>query len=417
MNRTIRDLLLLFPRGGIKWLLRDEFSDTRAVGAVNGTPATPGPGTRVVVDTDGDAVAVSGGAVTFANPNNNWTSHNVYYPAITRAAGIVLIMAHNGLPAAAANDMFMPGWGIDQVAIIADGGHGALFIISNLRAFEGNASGVQVVAAYSINTAYRLAFILRSTGCYFLIRGGAFTTWTLLWVSAQHANTPLYPALINYGCTCSIDYIRVPVETWLPTPLCADTYTRANGPIGASEVVGPDGQAVVSRAYTDQVGTWDISGNTAVATALGIVTLPALHADVVLRCTLTTPGAGVTPGGIVVRWLDANNYWYVRVTPGTAGNDVELVEVNAGVPTVRGAADKDPAAATAYTIAVITYGQTIDVFWNNVREIHYITAALNETQGIHGLRDEGNSNFVFDNLQVFPRGTGGEYAALNTWSS
>ena len=40
----------------ITWLLRDEFTDTRAAGAVNGTPATPGPGTRTVVDTDGDGI-------------------------------------------------------------------------------------------------------------------------------------------------------------------------------------------------------------------------------------------------------------------------------------------------------------------------------------------------------------------------
>jgi len=406
------------PSSGLTWLLRDEFSDTRAAGTVNGTPATPGPGTRVVNDT-GSVLSVTGGNLSHGHtvagdPRLHYT------PIVTRVPGRVLLIDWMDVTSKTYTTR-----GFDPAAA------GAPIIADSVAIFTHAGTGLRIYpdAMYTANfvadTTYTFAFVLRATGAYYFLKGGTYTNWSLLWVSSLLNTAGLYAVITTSSGATVIrrtSYIRIPDALWIPTPLCADTYTRGNGAIGVSEVAGPDGQAVVSRTYTAQVGTWQISGNTAVATVLGIVTLPALHADMVLRATLTTPGAGVTPGGIVIRWLDANNYWYVRVTPGTAGNDFELVEINAGVPTVRGAADKDPAAATAYIITVITYGQTINVYWalagaTSTREIQYTTAALNEAVAVHGLRDEGNSNFVFDNLLVFPRGTGGEYSQLNKWSS
>jgi len=89
MRRMIRNLAVLFPRGVIRWLLRDEFSDTRAAGAVDGTPATPGPGTRTVQDPDG-VVSISGGNYVSAGGSTVF-AQNIYYPAITRVAGTVLV--------------------------------------------------------------------------------------------------------------------------------------------------------------------------------------------------------------------------------------------------------------------------------------------------------------------------------------
>jgi len=405
----IYDLLWKLSPPGIKWLLRDEFSDTRAAGSVHGTPATPGPGTRVVVDTDGDALSISGGLLRFANPNSIIGNPGLWYGAVARTAGRVLI----GRMTPATTGIWLFGWGQDQV----DWPDMNSLRFNNTEWYSVQGGVTQASLFVFANTQYSIALILRSAGAYHFAKGGSLANWTLLYLNATNNTTPLYPGVSDYTDTApTIDSIRIPDVLWLPTPAGFDSFSRANGALGSSETVGPDGQVVTARTYVTQAGVWAVNANTCIATTLGIVTLPALHPDVVIQATLTTPGAGVTPAGIVVRWLDVNNYWYVRVTPGTAGNDFELVEINAGVPTVRGAADKDPAAATAYTITVITYEQTIDVFWNNAREIHYTTAALNETQGIHGLRDEGNTNFIFDDLTIFPRGTGGEYSQLNRWS-
>lgn len=44
--------LPMFGASGVAYLLRDEFTTTRAAGAVNGTAAEPGAGTRTVTDTE-----------------------------------------------------------------------------------------------------------------------------------------------------------------------------------------------------------------------------------------------------------------------------------------------------------------------------------------------------------------------------
>lgn len=72
----------------IHYLLRDDFTDTRAAGSVNGTPATPGPGTRVEA---GDANVIDSGAYAWAQ----WVSNQNYlmYQAnpITREFGRMII--------------------------------------------------------------------------------------------------------------------------------------------------------------------------------------------------------------------------------------------------------------------------------------------------------------------------------------
>ena len=54
------------------------------------------------------------------------------------------------------------------------------------------------------------------------------------------------------------------------------------------------------------------------------------------------PAAGVvTPAGWMFRYTSALNYWELRVVPNTAGNDLQIVQVTAGVETMRAEADVD----------------------------------------------------------------------------
>jgi len=71
------------------------------------------------------------------------------------------------------------------------------------------------------------------------------------------------------------------------------------------------------------------------------------EADVVFRAKLTTPAAGTAPAGLILRRNGATQ-WLVQMTPGTAGTDFELIELDDGTPTVRASADRDFAAATSY---------------------------------------------------------------------
>ena len=75
----------------IPWLLRDEFWDTRAAGAVNGTPATPGPGTRGTIETNG-TVSVGSGVATVTGTGGADASAALFYTtAFVRTPGRLVL--------------------------------------------------------------------------------------------------------------------------------------------------------------------------------------------------------------------------------------------------------------------------------------------------------------------------------------
>lgn len=67
----------------------------------------------------------------------------------------------------------------------------------------------------------------------------------------------------------------------------------------------------------------------------------------------------VVPWSAIVRYTDALNYWEICVTPNTVGNDLAIVQVTAGVETVRAAADVDWTAAGTDQLEITTAGSTI----------------------------------------------------------
>ena len=74
--------LLMHPkRSGLVYDLRDDFTDTLAAGSVNGTPATPGPGTRAVTDTDGDGIGDTPYIINEDNQDN--------YPLMNPVATVI----------------------------------------------------------------------------------------------------------------------------------------------------------------------------------------------------------------------------------------------------------------------------------------------------------------------------------------
>jgi len=208
---------LLLLRKRIKWLLRDDFTDTRAAGSVNGTAATPGPGVRNVTDPDGDAISIHDGAVYIANPNPTWASLACDLGTVTREAGRLVVgtLRHTA------------------------GGHGPAFgwikgrPVSNLGESEVlrlGSSGTQVLLGPALvvdvaatATTYYVAIVLRATGAYHFIRGGAFLTWTLVYITATVNEATYYPGIATYSATGFFDFNRVPDTLW-------NRMTRLPGP-------------------------------------------------------------------------------------------------------------------------------------------------------------------------------------------
>jgi len=248
----------------IKWLLRDDFNDTLAAGAVDGTPATPGPGTRTVVDTDGDGLSMAGGRLIFANPNAVYGDPGLWLDAITRVPGrtvVAEIMMTN------TNKNQRVGWD-DAQAGTPETATGHFDAVAAIKLIY-QAGPIPVVAgAYQSNKPYNIAIPLRTSGSYLLIKGGIYLHWTLMWDSLLTNTATIYPVTTTHDGTHTSSFIRVPEQTWLPTPLAYDTFTRADGAIGSTEATGPDGQGVPSKTWIG--ATWAIDTNQAKNTpALG----------------------------------------------------------------------------------------------------------------------------------------------------
>ena len=88
---------------------------------------------------------------------------------------------------------------------------------------------------------------------------------------------------------------------------------------------------------------------------------PHRAASGVWTWAITQPASDVVPWSALVRYVDPLNYWEVRTKPNTDGNDLELVEVVAGVETVRAAADVDWTAGETDELRITARGTTIGV--------------------------------------------------------
>ncbi len=72
-----------------------------------------------------------------------------------------------------------------------------------------------------------------------------------------------------------------------------------------------------------------------------------------------SPASGVTPFSLLLRYTDALNYWEIRVTPNTTGNDLQIVQVTAGAETVRAEADVDWTSGSTDQLEVSALGAVI----------------------------------------------------------
>lgn len=254
--------------GGVSYLLYDMFTTARAAGSVNGTLAEPTGQVRTVVDTN-SKLSITGGVANVAIGGVGAGNPGLWYPSMTRQAGLILLGVVN-----IALDGLSIGWDISAVGAISF----ALRVFSSVDlAIVDNASIISVGAAPAPATNYFCAVVLRATGCWYFIKGGIYTNWTLVYISSLSSSN-LLPSFTNIGAngTYTADNIRVPVALYIPLPLAYDTFTRANGALGSTETVSPDGLAIAALVWNFSVGVWAIVSNAAVAT-------PHIGADVIVN--------------------------------------------------------------------------------------------------------------------------------------
>ena len=303
--------------GGVSYLLRDEFTSALAAGSVNGTAAEPGPGTRAVTDAN-SKLSITGGALSVATGGAAANEPRLSYGSIARATGRLLI---------ASTTVTTEGAIIALSDVNTAARQAAIRLYDTSIAIDKGAASWVVVGAYSTATAYQVAIVERAAGEYVFIKGGAFTNWELLWSDANGASDPLY-VIVGADDTASVytaDYLRIPDVLWLPSPICFDSFTRANGAIGDSETSGPDSQAVTARTWTG--ATFTVASNVAVGTPTAGATLWDADAAVFTAGTYSWAVYGTNTiandaNSLKTTWVShaAGSYCWLRDTADLSAN-------------------------------------------------------------------------------------------------
>ncbi len=380
--------------GSKYYWLYDQFTTNRAAGAVNGTAAEPWGGTRTVTDTN-SKITIGSGVLSFAT--GEAANDGVWYPAQVRLLGKTTIatLVH----ANTSGDVNF-GWDVNASGLIQDAIR--FFTTSTtLRVEDGGAS--KIVGVFTATT-YQVAVVCRATGYWYYIKGGAFTNWTLLFVSATTSTASIFPSVVTRSTTSTFtaDNMRVPKSLYIPVPLQSDGMSSATTDgLGNAENNGRTG-----NSYTN-VGTWGVAAGkrscSALSGSVGFSYLAATSADVIIDAVCTR-SAGVT--GIVARYADANNYLIAYHD----GTNAKLDKVDAGVTTnlVSGAATY---SATA-VLRLILDGTTARLFYNNTA-VGGVATTPSSTSLNHGLYTT-DTGATFDNLVIWARGTGNEYSTLDS---
>jgi hypothetical protein len=111
--------------------------------------------------------------------------------------------------------------------------------------------------------SYVFGIVLRSSGDYHFIKveTGYFN---LYWVSNDGTGVSIYPAIYDNSLPFTSDYLRIPTQKFIPTPLAYSTFTGSDAAALNSNATGPDGQYSPQPTWTG--GNFTISSNAAINT-------------------------------------------------------------------------------------------------------------------------------------------------------
>ncbi len=243
-------------RPKFRWLLRDDFTDTRAALAINGTWATDGFNLRTVVDTE-SKLTIAGGALVCAGGKAipGWGDPGLWYPAQVRVAGKILLAKK----VQSSGDSGF-GWDTNQSGVPVS------LIETYTTLFDvGVACGV-----FAAGTTYEFAIILRATGVQYFVKGGAYVPRRLVWMNLANNTSPMYPNFGNYSAVYTGSYILIPDNLlYLASPLLSDSFARADSVLGSTDGAGHAetsgvGSGGSGGAWVFDSGVWTVAANAAV---------------------------------------------------------------------------------------------------------------------------------------------------------
>lgn len=256
---------------------------------------------------------------------------------------------------------------------------------------------------------YLTATVLRSTGSYHLVSGGAFGTFptaTLVWVNSSGTDDSLYVGLnAKDGVTEWMSSVRVTDLTgsFASTDGLAtakDTFTRSDSTTLGNTETG-------NFAWTERIGDAEISNNAITRAGTGEVraTFNSGASDGIFEMTFTTPTAPYANAAIYFRYQDENN-WF-RFTCNTSS--VALEKMVAGTfSTVYTTGAATCQANTTYRVVIRAHGSTIGIYLNNT-DVSFnggvTDSSLTSATGVgFGIWPSGfGTSPTIDNFYVWPK--------------
>lgn len=386
-----------------KYHLYDAFNDTKAAGALNGTLSSDRQNTRLVADAN-SKISITGGLLDFAT--GAVANDGVTYNLRTREAGKFLKLA---ITPADISGIYNIGFDQDASGSPNDSAHFVSFRASGGLLYAGHPGYLAPICHYVAATEYQICLVLRATGVFYLIKGGIYTNWTLFY-QWREGNFNGYP-FVRVGSVTSIftiDNFRIPETTWLPDPLATDTFLFPNITDGLAHVEA-DGMGG-GVTWVNRVGTVGRSGNAAIATALvgdrAIATLgagsPHVHISV-------TPARGTTAVGLVLRYVDADNYVYQRLE---AGRILVIKRTGGGETTVSDKALVEVPGAFMFALFNESYYS-----WNYMNGAEQARVTIGDVE-VANAEEMGIIFFdldsTIDDFIMYALGNDGEYAVLDT---
>jgi hypothetical protein len=369
MRRRLFPVLFSAAGEAVTYLLRDDFITDDAAPLDSPRTCEPGPGTLTAAQNDGQFSISSGGLQVPVQTTPVFGDLGFYCnaaggAAFTRAAGLALLHTIN-FATLTGGDSTILGWANATTLGAATFEAGALLNSTDFRPYSANATSA---AALATGNVYAIAYVLRSAGHFLLVKGGAFASWTLVWVNAAGASASMYPGFLNQDNTGTFDNLRV---SSLAAPWATDYGIATQQLSGARD-----------------------PGDTFIH-----------EGDCIIEFTVTTrPSADQIE--VQFRKQDATNFWQVTIDSTGA---LDLDEVVAGTPTQRGTAAG--VISNGERVVVLAVGTTIKVYDGNTIRITYASASNFQTETDGKLETEGTGGSV-SNIVAWPRVLSG--SALST---
>lgn len=307
------------------FLIYDDCNDARAAGAVHNTPATPGPGTRTVIDT-GSSLSIASGAVVLDGNRVGFGDPGLWYDAIARATGVALFQKFNRQ---ADVSSFRIGLSNSQTGQL----NGLGFRVDTNAALVGTTS-VSSVTNFALNTDYWAVTILRSAGGFVLTSPDG-QNWKLAYPTLGLTTTPMYPGLTDMAGSQAKQYSLRVVQLAAP-------WNTDYG-IATQRLAGARSPGDTFTHEADCILEYEADA------------LPTNNEEII---------------DFRFRIQDATNYWQLTIDD---DGDLGLNEVVAGVPTSRGTDAAHVAAGDR--IVIICDDEEIKVYEANLHRITYANAA------------------------------------------